>query len=108
MKELTALQRINYKNAKYCHICERKLEENSTYTESEELDIDGKKKVRDHDHLTGEFRGAAHSICNLITKFQDLYQYSSTIFLNDFDRLTFDRKVTGVLECNRTLTTDQF
>ena len=41
--------RINYKNATHCHICEGAL---------------GMDKVRDHCHLTGEFRGAAHTDCN--------------------------------------------
>ena len=25
----------------------------------------GKDRVREHDHLTGKYRGAAHSVCNL-------------------------------------------
>lgn len=37
---------------KACHICGEHFSDNS-------------KKVRDHDHLTGEFRGAAHNSCNL-------------------------------------------
>lgn len=40
----------SYKNAKFCHICSERL-----------LD----DRVRDHCHLTGRFRGAAHSYCNL-------------------------------------------
>lgn len=35
-----------------CHICEKPL-------------FDDDNKVRDHCHLTGAYRGAAHSICNL-------------------------------------------
>lgn len=37
-------------SATTCHICEKDL---------------GKDKVHDHDHLTGKYRGAAHSACNL-------------------------------------------
>ncbi|XP_050066504.1 uncharacterized protein LOC126555646 [Aphis gossypii] len=44
IKELNEIQKKEYDNATICHICEEKL-----YTED---------KVRDHDHLTGLYRGA--------------------------------------------------
>ena len=43
----------NYQNSQDCWIC------------NEELD---KNKVRNHCHTTGEYRGAAHSQCNLKIK----------------------------------------
>ena len=54
MIELTECEKYKYDNVKYCHICKR-------------IFVEAKKhrKVRDHDHYTGKFRGAAHSICNL-------------------------------------------
>lgn len=61
---LTAEQSMNYWCADVCHICSEKF--------VFEFPVDiavGERKVRDHSHLTGEFRGAAHSKCNL--KFQD-------------------------------------
>ena len=51
-------QQGSYENAQICYICERKFEN--------KLLKDKKyRKVRDHCHYTGEYRGAAHSICNL-------------------------------------------
>jgi hypothetical protein len=48
-----------FENATTCHICEEDLF----------IDIFGDNlypdKVRDHDHLNGKFRGAAHNNCNL-------------------------------------------
>ena len=41
--------KLVYDNSTHCHIC------------NEELGID---RVRDHFHLSGKFRGAAHEICN--------------------------------------------
>ena len=40
----------NYNDAKVCHICKEEFEDD---------------KVRDHCHLTGKYRGAAHNSCNL-------------------------------------------
>ena len=48
----------NYKHADTCWIC------NGSFTSYVKGDKSGLWKVRDHDHITGEFRGAAHSTCN--------------------------------------------
>ena len=44
----------SFQQSKVCWLCERKL--------------DGEDNVRDHDHLTGKYRGAAHNKCNLNCK----------------------------------------
>ena len=45
-------------NPEICHICQEKFQKEH---------VKDKKyyKVRDHCHYTGEYRGAAYSICNL-------------------------------------------
>ena len=58
MELLTKEQQESNENAKICYICKEKFENkylrNKKYCE-----------VIDHCHYTGEYRGAAHSICNL-------------------------------------------
>ena len=56
MDPLTEEEKESYKNHELCHICEK------------EFLIDNNKemrKVRDHCHYTGKYRGAVHSKCNL-------------------------------------------
>lgn len=47
---MTDDEESRFQMATQCHICSGRL---------------GKDKVRDHDHLTGNYRGAAHNACNL-------------------------------------------
>ena len=49
--DLTADEEKNFKAATTCHICGKKFFKKS-------------KKVRDHCHVTGNYRGAAHNVCN--------------------------------------------
>jgi len=131
MKELSETQKMEYKNAKNCHICERKLKDNPPSIEKEirilnkkiyiicsiilkresekelldklsevveelknkyEREKEGKIKIWDHDHLTGEYRGVAHSNCNLnykIPRFIPIYfhnfsGYDAHLFVKEF------------------------
>ena len=58
MKLLTKEQQESYENVKICYICKEKFE--NKYLKDKK-----NCKVRDHCRYTGEYRGAAHSICNL-------------------------------------------
>jgi hypothetical protein len=48
----TEQDKKDFRNAKWCHICKKYFTEHD-------------KKVRDHDHRTGCFTGAAHDKCNI-------------------------------------------
>ncbi|XP_043266555.1 uncharacterized protein [Venturia canescens] len=52
MKPLTSDEKIQFRNATKCHICEKPFDS---------ADV----KHRDHCHFTGNYRGAAHPGCNL-------------------------------------------
>lgn len=49
--EMTDSDTRDFEKADTCHICKKKF-------------INGEKKVRDHCHATGKYRGAAHNLCN--------------------------------------------
>nr|XP_049699656.1 uncharacterized protein LOC126055254 [Helicoverpa armigera] len=76
MIPLTKKEQTQYNNASTCHICDRLL-----------LD----DKVRDHDHVTGKYRGPAHTQCNLMFRvcpfipviFHNLSNYDSHLFIKE-------------------------
>ena len=44
---------------------EKRFKSNNTCWIYKKLFTDKDKKVRDHDHITGKYRGSAHSDCNI-------------------------------------------
>jgi hypothetical protein len=102
MNMLIKEQWKNFKNANTCHICERNIDEippqllqcmkkNENYNE-EEVSEDHIRKVRDHDHLTGNYRGVAHAFYNLNYQiprfipvlFHNLAGYDTHLFIKEF------------------------
>ena len=55
---ITQEERQEFQEETVCHICESLLNDD---------------KVRDHCHLTGRYRGAAHSKCNLKYRLPKFY-----------------------------------
>ena len=102
---------------KYCKkIMEEYFNKNLIMTEEEEnlfqksnncwickkfINNNNEEKVRDHCHVTGKFRGAAHESCNLnlkLTKkvpviFHNLIGYDSHLIFNELDKIDVKIKV---------------
>lgn len=53
IKPLTMEQNNEFHSSQYCHICSKPF-------------VPDDLKVKDHNHLTGEYRGSAHNTCNLL------------------------------------------
>ena len=83
MEPLTKSQIKEYKRATKCHICFKPFSEK-------------KRKVRDHCHYSGLFRGAAHFSCNLQYKipsyipvvFHNLAGYDAHLFIRELAKYT--------------------
>ena len=81
MLPLTKKEQSDFENAKICWICQKGFKEKD-------------KKVRDHCHFTGQFRGAAHNECNLQFKkpkftpviFHNLSGYDAHLFVKNLGK----------------------
>ena len=82
-----------YKSTTTCHICEGAEGE----FRKNEIDDDNYIKVRDHCHLTGKFRGAAHNKCNLAYRIPTFYP---VLFhnLTGYDSHLFIKKLRSVVD----------
>ena len=73
--------KTNFDNATICWICSEEFDEDN--------DDINKRKVRNHCHFTGKYRGAAHSKCNLDFQkpkftpviFHNLARYDAHLFV---------------------------
>jgi hypothetical protein len=67
--------------------------------------IEKLKKVRDHCHLTGEYRGAAHSSCNLKARtnydvsvfVHNLKSYDSHLIIQEIEEFVTEKRKISVI-----------
>ncbi|CAB3999568.1 Gastrula zinc finger [Paramuricea clavata] len=80
---ITPKQEFEFQAARNCSICGNDL---------------GEDRVRDHDHVTGMYRGAAHNICNLKYRitwkvpvvFHNLRGYDSHLIMQEIGKFKMD------------------
>lgn len=76
---------LDYQRATRCYMC------SEVFEPSVRNQVSKNAKVRDHCHITGKYRGAAHSICNTMAKnksfipvvFHNLSGYDLHLFIKD-------------------------
>ena len=66
---LTQEENNFYNEQEICYICKEKF-----CVDKDDKDYNNRKKVKDHCHNTGNFRGPAHGICNLKDKYLKKFQ----------------------------------
>ena len=83
---ITPKQEVEFQETKDCSICGKEL---------------GEDRVRDHDHVTGMYRGAAHNICNLKYRitwkvpvvFHNLRGYDSHLIMQEIGKFKMEVNV---------------
>ena len=86
---MSSKDEYQFNRAKCCYICKKDFTENP---------LKSQIKVRDHEHFTGEFRGAAHSKCNISMRtvkkipvfFHNLGGYDSHIIFNNLNKASVE------------------
>ena len=92
--KLTHEDKIDFENATCCYLCDQKFD-----TFPKKL-----QKVRDHDHRTGCYRGAAHLGCNINyfcnrcvpVVFHNLRGYDSHLIVKELYSLYPDKKISVI------------
>ena len=83
--KISSRQQAIFEKAITCHICEKEF-------------LDEEERVRDHCHLSGEYLGAAHVVCNLKrveTKFIPFFAHNFTAYDSHFlvQKLNTDARI---------------
>ena len=88
----------DFKNATHCFICGDAFR----YDYKNEKEAEKYKKVRDHCHFTGKYRGCAHSVCNLNfchkyfkipVFFHNMKNYDGHLIIQNADKLSNQKNI---------------
>lgn len=93
MNELNSIEKLHHQYSNDCYMCNKPI-------------LNEKDKVADHCHITGKYRGPAHSICNLNYKqpnfipviFHNLKNYDCHLFIKN---LCQNKEQLGVIAQNK-------
>ena len=93
---LTEEQERDFQAATHCYMCQERFDQ--LFADESE---DKWSKVRDHNHATGEYRGAAHNECNLNKKrsyhipvfFHNLRGYDSHLIMQGIHRYAEKKRI---------------